>query len=173
MWWDLVIDLFMPTGPEVTIGRRAGKSDPDKLELWLQNPNSFKNALNESGWVADEVVAAGLLRQGKQPSILGMITGTALIEILRPRRYKALPKEFTLAITADRVVAFAMSRWTVGDEDDTNYVVKIKHEEVGSWPRASVRMVDEMLELAGTERFPVSNNGDSSTEELLDVLSRP
>jgi hypothetical protein len=170
MWWDLVIDVFMPTGPEVTLGGRGDKSDPDKLQLWLQNPNSFKNALNESGWVADEVVAAGLLRQGKQPSMLGMITGTALIEILRPRRYKALPKEFTLAITADRVVAFAMSRWTMGEEDSTNYVVKIKHEEVGSWPRGSVRMVDGTLELAGTDRFPVSNNGDPSTAELIEVL---
>ena len=169
MWWDLVIDVFMPTGPEVAVGL-GGKSDSDTLPVWLRTDDSFKRALNQSGWVDDEVVAAGLLRQGKQPSILGMITGAALIEILRPRRDKALPKEFTLAITGDRVVAFAMSRWSVGGEDDTNYIVKIKHEEVGSWPRGSVRMVDDMLEIAGTERFPVMNNDDPSAGELIELL---
>ena len=86
-----------------------------------------------------------------------------------PRRFKDLPKEFTLAVTADRVVAFKMSPWTSGD-DTTDYVVKIKREQVGSWPRASVRIVDDMLELAGTERFPVMNNADSSTGELLERL---
>jgi hypothetical protein len=169
MLWELAIDLLMPGKETKTVGLK--ESDSDTLPVWLRGDDSFKNALNESGWVAAEVVAAGLLRQGKEPSILGMLTGHALIEVLRPRRYKALPKEFTLAATADRVVAFKMAFWSTGD-DSTDYVVKIKREEVGSWPRASVRMVDDQLEIAGTERFPVMNNGDSSTDELLELLGR-
>jgi hypothetical protein len=45
--------------------------------------------LNQSGWLADEVLAAGALRQSKQRSLLALVTGVALIEVLRPRRSKS------------------------------------------------------------------------------------
>ena len=46
-------------------------------------PGALKQALNQSGWVDGEVIAAGQLRQGKAPSIAGLITGTAVIELAR------------------------------------------------------------------------------------------
>src|SRR5687767_7178394 len=103
---------------------------------------AIKQALNESGWLDGEVVAAGDLRQGKPLTITSMITGTALIELARPRRSKSLPRHFVLAATADRVVAFKALGYTVGEDSDATYMLKIKPGECGSWPRASVRMLD-------------------------------
>jgi hypothetical protein len=71
-------------------------------------PGALTRGLNESGWLADEVIAAGVLRQGKAPSVLGAVTGLVLIELAR-RRSKSLPREFVLAATAERAVAFATS----------------------------------------------------------------
>ena len=72
------------------------------LSIAPGQPGAIKQALNASGWLDDEVVAAGELRQGRAPSLLGMVTGTALIEVARPRRTKLLPRRFVLAATADR-----------------------------------------------------------------------
>ena len=69
-------------------------------------PGSIKRALNESGCLDEEVIAAGELMQGVEPSLVSMVTGLALIELARPRRSKSLPRNFVLAVTADRVVAF-------------------------------------------------------------------
>ena len=144
-------------------------------------PGAIKQALNQSGWVDGEVIAAGQLRQGKAPSMAGMITGTALIELARPRRSKSLPRHFVLAATADRVVAFKASSLVMG-EDTGPEMVKIKPGEAGSWPRASVRLVDlpdgaaskgGTLELEGSERLPVwrpNLDGDPNTDELLELL---
>ena len=101
-------------------------------------PGALKQALNQSGWVDGEVIAAGQLRQGKAPSIAGLITGTALIELARPRRSKSLPRHFVLAATADRVVAFKASSLVMGEETGPE-MVRIKQGECGSWPRGSVR----------------------------------
>ena len=144
-------------------------------------PGAFKQALNQSGWIDGEVIAAGQLRQGKALSMVGMITGTALIELARPRRSKSLPRHFVLAATADRVVAFKASSLVMG-EDTGPEMVRIKQGECGSWPRASVRLVDlpdgaqskgGTLELEGTERLPVARpnlDGDPNTDELLELL---
>jgi hypothetical protein len=60
-------------------------------------------------------------------------------------------------------------------------VVKIKHDERGSWSRGLVRMIDASrgrvqngatLDLAGEEQFPVTWAGDPSTDELVELLSR-
>src|SRR4051794_5012073 len=102
MWLDLVIDVLWPWGESKSIEERvAARTGADTLGVELSAPDSFKRRLNESGWLADEVVAAGLLRQGKAPSMLAMITGAALVEVLRRRRAKALPREIALAVTAD------------------------------------------------------------------------
>ena len=142
---------------------------------------ALKQALNQSGWVDGEVIAAGQLRQGKALSIAGMITGTALIELARPRRSKSLPRHFVLAATADRVVAFKASSLVMGEETGPE-MVRIKQGECGSWPRASVRLIDlpdgaqskgGTLELEGAERLPVSRpnlDGDPNTDELLELL---
>ena len=146
------------------------------------HPGAIKQALNASDWLDEEVIAAGQLRQGNAPSIAAMVTGTVLIELLRPRRSKSLPRHFVLAATADRVVAFKASG---GGDSDTGgpYMVRIRPGECGSWPRASVRLIDlpdgaqsdgATLELAGTERLPVSRpnlTGDPSTDELIHLLS--
>ncbi len=146
-----------------------------------QAPGAIKQALNQAGWLDDEVVVAGHLRQGKAPTIAAMMTGTALIELARPRRSKSLPRHFVLAATADRIVAFKASGYILG-EGTGPYMLKIKQGECGSWPRASVRIVDlpdgphsdgGTLELAGAERLAVSRpnlDGDPNTDELLELL---
>ena len=143
--------------------------------------DAFKQALNQSGWIDGEVIAAGQLRQGKALSMVGMIAGTALIELARPRRSKSLPRHFVLAATADRVVAFKASSLVMG-EDTGPEMVRIKQGECASWPRASVRLIDlpdgaqskgGTLELEGTERLPVARpnlDGDPNTDELLELL---
>jgi hypothetical protein len=180
MWWELVIDVFWPHGGAKSVERIVEKGASGTLAVEFRVPGAFKDRLNESGWVADEVIAAGVLRQGKAPSLLALVTGLALVEVLRPRRSKSLPREFALAVTADRVVAFAMSRWKEGD-GTTDRVVKIKRDERGSWPRESVRLTDlpnggaskdGTLELAGLERIPVAWDGDQSTDELIEQLGR-
>jgi hypothetical protein len=55
--------------------------------------------------LGEEVIAAAALSQGKPPSTLSMVTGAALIGLIRPRASKALPKRFLLAVTEKRVVA--------------------------------------------------------------------
>src|SRR4051794_37706204 len=52
--------------------------------------------------LGEEVIAVSALSQGKPPSILSMVTGAALIGLVRPRASKALPKRFLLAVTPDR-----------------------------------------------------------------------
>jgi hypothetical protein len=179
MWWDVVIDVIWPSRAASSVDRIVEKSSAGTLAVEFRVPGAFKRRLNESGWLADEVIAAGVLRQGKAPSLLALLTGLALIEALRPRRSKSLPREFALAVTADRVVAFAMSPWTEGD-GTTDRVVKIKRAEGGSWARELVRIdlpkasesKDGTLEFAGLERFPVMRDGDQSTDELIELLGR-
>jgi hypothetical protein len=144
---------------------------------------TIKQALNAGGWLDGEVIAAGQLRQGEPPSLLAMASGLALIELARPKRSRALPRQFVLAATADRVFAFKSVGGSRGEADVASYTVRIKPGPWASWPRSSVRLVDlpdgaqsagGTLELAGTERFPVSRpnlNGDPSTDELIDLLS--
>ena len=84
----------------------------------------------------EEVIAAGQLRQGHKPSLASMITGTALIELARPRRSKSVPKGFVLAVTPSRVLAFACTG-VADDEDGENYRVVVRKQH-GSWPREGV-----------------------------------
>lgn len=180
MWWDVVIDVFMPTGEAKSLERLADKATAGTLPVELARPEAFKRALNQSGWLADEVIAAGLVTQGRTQSLFRMITGLALLEVLRPRRSKSVPREFALAVTNDRVVALAMSPWKEG-VGDTVDVVKLKHDERGSWSRGSVRMTDvsrgrvqngATLDLAGEEQFPITWADDPSSDELVELLSR-
>jgi hypothetical protein len=91
-----------------------------------------------------------------------------------------LPKEFTLAVTGDRIIAFKMSPWKEGTEDSVT-AVKVKNEQLGSWSRGGVRVTDASagrvqnggtLDLIGPEQFPFTWSGDDSTNELIELLSR-
>jgi hypothetical protein len=146
----------------------------------------LKRALNETGWLAEEVVAAGHFRQGKSPSMASMITGAALIEVLRPRRSKLLPRQFVLAATSDRLVAFKALGVGIGEESDIDYryEVKIRPGEEGSFPRADVSLTDlaegiiseSGMLVVGAERIPImrqATKGDPNTDELVELLAGP
>lgn len=176
MQWDLVVDGVAASRAPRSVERMLERRDASEIAVEFRAPGAFRRALNQSAWLADEVIAAGTLRQGRAPSLLELMTGLTLIEAARPRRSKSLPREFALAVTRDRVVAFALSRWTEGD-GTTDHVVKIKRGERGSWPRQSVRIVDltergATLVLEGVERIPLTSDGDDSANELVEVLSR-
>jgi hypothetical protein len=180
---ELILD-FLPWP-----ARQRERATPDTVEILpgkistpLDLPEGVRRALNASGWL-EEVIAAGELRQGKEPSLLSMIIGTALIEVLRPRRSKSLPRNFALAVTAERVVAFRA--YTVGEGVDGAgpFTLSIRPGERGSWPREAVRLVDPpagkaptcgTLVLDDRERVPVfrpSSDTDPSTDELLELLA--
>jgi hypothetical protein len=178
--WELVIDLFWPNKEIKSLERLDKHLTRGTLPVQWQVPEAFKRALNQSGWLDDEVVAAGMVTQGKTQSLFRMITGVALLEVLRPRRSKTLPNEFVLAVTADRVIALELSAWKEG-VGDTVDVVKIKNEQRGSWRRGLVRVIDPTtgrvqnggtLDLAGEEQFPFTWGGDDSTAELVELLNR-
>lgn len=151
--------------------------DRSRLRVPFGAQDSFKSRLNLSGWLDDEVEAAGLVEQGKKPTALSLLTGWAAVEAIRARRCKNLPREFCLAMTGDRVVAIAVSAMAEGD-DTTDMVVKLKREELGSWARGAVRVelekpgaTEGRLSVPGAEPFPVNWGSDPSTAELVELLS--
>jgi hypothetical protein len=186
MWWELAVDLLSPdigSKPlERSVERIVEKRTSGMLPVRVAVPDAVAQSLNESGWLADEVIGAGLLRQGKPPSLAGLLTGAALLSLARARPAQSLPREFALAVTAERVLAFGVSPWKEGEAlSDSVAVVRIKPGERGSWPRASARLADvrrrmgttaAMLQLADIEPFPVTSDGDPSTRSLIDLLSR-
>jgi hypothetical protein len=121
----------------------------------------------------EEVVAAGQLRQGRKPSMTAMVTGTALFELMRPRRSKAVPRHFVLGLTPTRAVAYPCIGVS-DDEDGTNYHVVIRGKERGSWPREAVSFAGEPLDgtltVAG-ESFPVTQPNTIEDEETAALLA--
>jgi hypothetical protein len=179
---EVAYDVFGPNwGPD--LDRLFENEDRDLLRIPLGYAGEFKRRLNASGWFeGEEVLAAGVLSQGKAQSLLSMATGWALVEVVRARRSKSLPREFCVAVTDARVVALAMSAWAEGD-DSSDKVVKVKRGEHGSWSRGSVRIDVEdrnprtgqkggMLQLAGIERFPVNWGKGTDAAEVVELLSR-
>lgn len=184
MWSDvagIAIDVFAPNpGPDVD--SIFDKKDSNLLRVPLMERDAFKRRLNQSGWFDEEIVAAGLLTQGKALSLSSMVTGWALVEVVRSRRCKLLAREFCVAVTGERVVALPLSPWSEGG-DGTDVVVRLKREERGSWSRGSVRIDRDdrklksgqkggMLDLAGVAQFPVNWTDDSGTGELIELLAR-
>ena len=189
MWSDMAeiaIDVFAPTpGSNLDVDRLFDKKNPDQLRVPLDEAESFKRRLNLSGWFDEEIVAGGLLEQGKAQSLLSLTTGWALVEMARARRSKSLPREFCIAVTPTRVIALALNPWSEGGHADvaTDVVVKVKREEVGSWSRGSVRidldsrklkggMRGGTLDLAGIEQVPINWGTSSQTEEVVALLAR-
>lgn len=152
------------------------------LRIPSQQEGVVKLALDDAGWLDKPVLAAGQLRQGKAPSMAGMLVGFALVEILRPRRSKILPRHFVLAVTEDEVVAFKASGGS--GENDSTYWLNIKEGVAARFPRDAVRISDlgEKGERSnggtmtvGGESFPVCRpllGGEPNTDELLALLSR-
>jgi hypothetical protein len=187
MWQEaaeVAIEVFAPMpGPDLDVDRLFDKKNPSLLRVPINEPGALTRRLNESGWFDEEIVAAGTLTQGKAQSLLSLVTGWALVELARGRRSKSLQREFCLAVTADRVIALAMSPWSEGDATDLNVIVKVKREQRGSWPRGSVRieldpprkvwsgMEGGTLDLGG-ERFPVNWTPKSTSTELVELLAR-
>ena len=185
MWSDVAevaIDVFAPGGgPDLNYDRLFDKKD--QLRVPLAISGAFRDRLNASGWFDEEIVAAGIVNQGKAMSLLSMMTGTALIELARAKRTKSLPREFCLAVTDDKVIALAMSAWSEGSDDGgSDIVVKVKREQVGSWARGWVRIEPDgrklkcgqrggTIDLAGLEQFPVNWATGSDTEEVIELLA--
>jgi hypothetical protein len=181
MWQEVgevAADLLLPnTGPEVD--RIFDEKKPDQLRVPITDQDAFKRRLTQSGWFDEEIVAAGMLNQGKAQSLVSMLTGWALVETVRGRRCKALSRDFCLVVTADRVVALDISAVAEGG-DGSVLVVRVERGERGSWSRGSVRIDrDErklksgqtggMLDLPGLGKFPVNWEDE---EELVSLLSR-
>ena len=183
---EVAVDLFLPApGQDLDVESIFDKKNLNLLRVPLAQPGAFKRRLNQSGWFDEEVVAAGLLTQGKAQSLLSMVTGWALVEMVRGRRSKSLPREFCVVVTATRVVALAMSPWSEGSGADvsTDVVVRVKREEAGSWSRESLRIdLDTRslmsgakggtLDLAGVEQVPVNWPSGSDTEEVVVLVAR-
>jgi len=183
---EVAIDVLAPNpGPDLDLDRLFDKKNPDQLRVPLDEPESFKRRLNLSGWFDEEVVAGGLLTQGRAQSLLSMATGWVLVEMARSRRCRSLPREFCVAVMPSRVVALGMSPWSEGGGGDvsTDVVVKVKREEIGTWSRGSLRIdLDNRslrsglkggtLDLGGLERFPVSWSADTQTDEMVALLAR-
>ena len=172
---DLFLDLLPPGQPANRSNAFLGRVMKDRLYIpETDSPGAIKHALNDNAWVDGEVIAAGDVRQGKEPTVASMLTGLAAIEALRPRRFKALPRHFVLAVTRDRVVAF--TTLSTGDEGDL-YELWVRPGEACAWARDSVRLTDMAKDTAGTlelagERAPVYRaSNDPSTEELFALLA--
>ena len=90
MWSDVVevaIEVFAPIpGPDLDLDSLFHKKDPTLLRVPLAEPHGFTRRLNASGWFDEEVVAAGLITQGKAQSLVSLMTGWALVELARGRR---------------------------------------------------------------------------------------
>jgi hypothetical protein len=144
-------------------------------------PGALSYALNESGWLDEQVVAAGQLRQGKAPTMAQMMIGVGVLwEIWRPRRFKGLPRHFVMAVTPTQVHAFK----SVGGspENSSQYTITIFDGVDATFPRASVSMSDVpegaqskggILAIDGRQ-FPVMRpnmTGDPNTDELIALLA--
>ena len=183
MWQEvgeLAADLLLPNpGPDVD--RIFEKKNPDQLRVPLIEKDAFKRRLTQSGWFDEEIVAAGMLNQGNAQSLVSLLTGWALVEMVRGRRCKSLSRDFCLAVTVDRVVALDISAVAEGGEG-SDLVVRVKRGERGSWSRGTIRIDrDERnlkggqtggtLDLPGLGQFPVNWDGEGE-EELVELLSR-
>jgi hypothetical protein len=184
MWVDVVVDvvaLLWPFGRDRLVEPSVVEPGASTLRVALSDPAAYARGLNASGWVAEEVLAAGLVRQGKPYSLFGVVTGLVLIDWIRARRKRSLPREFVLAVTAEQVFAFGVSLVGEGDGEGSLEAIRIKRGARGSWPRDLVRVHDRTdgfqskgatLELGGLNRVPVAWDGGDTSDEVIELLSR-
>ena len=180
---QLAADVLMPSASP-DLNSLFDKKNPDQLRVPLGEPNGFTRRLNASGWFDDEVLAGGLLTQGKAQSLASMMTGWALVELAKRKRCKSLPREFCVVVTAGRVVAHPLNAWSEGSGSDISgeVVVKVKREPVGCWTRGEIHVEPDgrslrtgylggTLDLGAGERVPVTWNKDSETARLIELLA--
>ena len=137
-------------------------------------PGTFKGAINDAGWLQEDVIAAGHLRQGRA----GFFGG---FQWLLPSRSKKLPRHFVLALTANEVVAFRATE--VGGPEGSAYVqLKIREGVRARYPLESVSLTDlpdGAASAGGTltidgDSFSVmrpNQYGDPNTDELIAVMA--
>jgi hypothetical protein len=105
MRWDLAVDVLWPNKGAESVGRSVDgfvdKRSSATLPLEFSVPGAFRCRLNQSGWLADEVVAAGVLEQGKPHSLLSLVTGTALIPVARAALDRAGLERFPVTWDCD------------------------------------------------------------------------
>jgi hypothetical protein len=180
---QLGADVLLP-GASPDLHRLFDRKHPDQLRVPVAQADAFRQRLNASGWLDEDVLAGGLITQGKAHSLASMMTGWALVELARRRRCKALPREFCLAVTGRRVVALALNPWSEssGGEFSADPVVKLKPGALASWSRGDVRVEPDgrsprtgyrggTLHLASGERVPVVWSDASETRELIALLA--
>ena len=136
-------------------------------------PGYIKAALNEVGWIEDEVVAAGHLRQGRG----GFLGGFA---DMLPTPSKKLPRQFLLALTGTEVLVFKTTE-VGGQEGAAMSWIKILEGVAFRCPIESVSISaledgeksrGATLTIEG-ESFPVLQairEGDPNTEPLFAML---
>jgi hypothetical protein len=98
--------------------RMLEQTDSGPIPVRFKAPARVNRGVIKSGWLAGEVIAAGELGQGRVPSLLRGVMGLALIDTVRSRRSKSLARGFALAVTAERVVAFAIGPRKEGGRAD-------------------------------------------------------
>lgn len=141
----------------------------------VETPAALVGALNEAGWLSEEVRAAAVLRQGHAPSLLAAAIGHGLVSVLRPRRYKALPRTFVLGATANQLVGFR-ARCITHDEDE--FYVTIWSEPEAAWPRDLVAVeqakkgisANATIRVQGQGEIPVTESAEGHLEALIAEL---
>jgi hypothetical protein len=149
------------------------------IKVRTTRANSYRNGINEAGWIDGHILAAGYLRQGTVPSKwAGNWPG--MINLLRPRRSKKLPREFLLALTGTEVLVFKVTG-VGGSEAAAFSWIKILEGVAFRCPIESVSISDlpegeksrgATLTIEG-ESFPVIQairEGDPNTEPLFAML---
>jgi hypothetical protein len=180
---QVAVDLVLPNASP-DLDRLFDKKNPDHLRVPLGEPGGFKRRLNATGWFDEEILAGGLITQGRAQSLASMMTGWALVELAKSRRCKSLPRELCLAVTESRVIALGLSAWSEGSGSELSgdVVVKVKRGEIGEWSRGVIRIERDTRKLRtgyrggtlhlGAESIPVTWDDDQrQTEEMVALLA--
>ena len=140
MAWDVAVEVLLPR-PGMERRCRASFRQSDREPLWVRYA--------ERGGIEGRPQRDGLVRERGRRRRDGH-SGEAAVAArdghrlgarragARPPR-RALPREFVLAVTGDRILALAVSPWKEGDGESV-IAVRVKRDERGSWPLASVRI---------------------------------
>jgi hypothetical protein len=180
---QLAADVLLPdASPD--LDRLFDRKNHDQLRVPTAEPDAFRRRLNASGWFDGEVLAGGVLTQGKAQSLASMMTGWALVELAKRKRCKSLPREFCVTVTANSVIALPLNPWSESSGGDvaTDVVVRVKPERVGSWKRGEIRVEPDgrslktgyrggTLHLAGGESVPVTWQTGADTDRLVELLA--
>jgi hypothetical protein len=146
-----------------------------RIKPLVNRPGDLIRALEDAGWMSEEVRAAALLRQGHSPSMASAMMGHGLVSLLKPRAARELPRTFVLALTAREVVAFKARGVTHGEGSDEEYYVTIWSEPVARWSADEVGIepakkgidVNAIVRLRGTREIPVSEQIDGTLGGLV------